>query len=47
MLSDGAGAVQLSNQPNPQGVSLKIHWIDLDFLRQRNARVYVCRGRNS
>ncbi|QIW16752.1 hypothetical protein A4G20_10635 [Pasteurellaceae bacterium RH1A] len=29
MLSDGAGAVQLSNQPNPQGVSFKIHWIDL------------------
>ena len=29
MLSDGAGAVQLSNQPNPQGISLKIHWIDL------------------
>ena len=23
MLSDGAGAVQLSNQPNPQGISLK------------------------
>jgi len=29
MLSDGAGAVQLSHQPNTQGVSLKIHWIDL------------------
>ena len=29
MLSDGAGAVQLSHQPNAQGVSLKIHWIDL------------------
>lgn len=29
MLSDGAGAVQLSNRPNPQGVSFKIHWIDL------------------
>lgn len=29
MLSDGAGAVQLSNQPNEQGLSLKIHWIDL------------------
>ena len=29
MLSDGAGAVQLSNQPNAQGLSFKIHWIDL------------------
>lgn len=29
MLSDGAGAVQLSNTPNEQGLSLKIHWIDL------------------
>lgn len=29
MLSDGAGAVQLSHQPNPHGLSLKIHWIDL------------------
>jgi len=29
MLSDGAGAVQLSYQPNAQGISLKIHWIDL------------------
>lgn len=29
MLSDGAGAVQFSNQPNEQGFSFKIHWIDL------------------
>lgn len=29
MLSDGAGAVQLSNQPNQHGLSLKILWIDL------------------
>lgn len=29
MLSDGAGAVQLSNHPNQHGLSLKIHWIDL------------------
>ncbi|MBN6066073.1 beta-ketoacyl-ACP synthase III [Aggregatibacter actinomycetemcomitans] len=29
MLSDGAGAVQLSNKPNADGVSLKIQWIDL------------------
>ena len=29
MLSDGAGAVHLSNKPNAQGISFKIHWIDL------------------
>lgn len=29
MLSDGAGAVQLSNKPNKHGLSFKIHWIDL------------------
>src|SRR5690606_38416057 len=27
MLSDGAGAMLLSNEPNPQGISLKINWI--------------------
>lgn len=29
MLSDGAGAAQLSHRPNPAGISFKIHWIDL------------------
>lgn len=29
MLSDGAGAVHLSNRPNKTGLSFKIHWIDL------------------
>lgn len=29
MLSDGAGAVQLSSQANPVGISLKIHWIEM------------------
>ncbi|NBI12281.1 StlD/DarB family beta-ketosynthase [[Haemophilus] felis] len=29
MLSDGAGAVYLSNQPNATGLSFKIHWIEL------------------
>ncbi|OOF70749.1 beta-ketoacyl-ACP synthase III [Rodentibacter caecimuris] len=29
MLSDGAGAVVLSNQPNEKGLSLKIDWIEL------------------
>lgn len=27
MLSDGAGAMLLSNEPNPEGISLKIQWI--------------------
>ena len=29
MLSDGAGAVLLERNPNPQGLSLRIDWIDL------------------
>lgn len=29
MLSDGAGAVYLSHQPNAASLSFKIHWIDL------------------
>ncbi|TMU55732.1 3-oxoacyl-[acyl-carrier-protein] synthase III C-terminal domain-containing protein [Flagellimonas algicola] len=29
MLSDGAGAMVLANQPNPKGLSLKIEWIDI------------------
>lgn len=29
MLSDGAGAVLLQNTPNPEGISLKIEWIDI------------------
>ena len=29
MLSDGAGAVLLRNAPNPEGISLKIEWIDI------------------
>lgn len=29
MLSDGAGAIHLSQQPNPKGLSLKIEWIDM------------------
>lgn len=28
MLSDGAGAFLLSDQPNAEGLSLRIHWID-------------------
>ena len=29
MLSDGAGAMVLQDTPNPQGLSLKIEWIDV------------------
>lgn len=29
MLSDGAGAVQLANRPNGEGLSFKIEWIEL------------------
>lgn len=29
MLSDGAGAVHVSNRPNEAGLSFKIHWIEL------------------
>ncbi|WP_257668474.1 beta-ketoacyl-ACP synthase III [Parapedobacter tibetensis] len=28
MLSDGAGAMLLGNQPNPRGISLTIRWVD-------------------
>lgn len=28
MLSDGAGAMLLSQQPNPDGLSLKVHWVE-------------------
>lgn len=28
MLSDGAGAFLLQNQPNPEGISLKMEWMD-------------------
>lgn len=29
MLSDGAGAALFQNHPNPEGVSLKVEWIDM------------------
>lgn len=29
MLSDGAGAMLLQDKPNPEGISLKIHWIEV------------------
>ena len=29
MLSDGAGAMMIRNEPNPQGLSLKINWLEI------------------
>ena len=45
MLSDGAGAVYLSDRPNSDGLSLKIHWIDLLSYANENAALHVCRRR--
>jgi 3-oxoacyl-[acyl-carrier-protein] synthase-3 len=36
MLSDGAGAMILENQPNPTGLSLAIDWIDLQSFAHDN-----------
>ncbi|EWH10599.1 3-oxoacyl-(acyl carrier protein) synthase III [Catenovulum agarivorans DS-2] len=42
MLSDGAGAAYLSNQPNEQDISLRIDWIDiLSFANQHEACMYA------
>ena len=42
MLSDGAGAVWLENQPNATGLSLRIDWIDiLSFADQFPACMYA------
>jgi len=41
MLSDGAGAVWLSNEPNINDLSLKIEWIDtLSFANEQEACMY-------
>lgn len=42
MLSDGAGAVWLEDRPNPNGLSLRIDWIDiLSFADQFPACMYA------
>ncbi|MCU1717882.1 beta-ketoacyl-ACP synthase III [Pseudomonas sp. 5P_3.1_Bac2] len=42
MLSDGAGAVLLQNQPNASGISLRVDWIDiLSFADQMPACMYA------
>ncbi|WP_455206083.1 beta-ketoacyl-ACP synthase III [Kaarinaea lacus] len=41
MLSDGAGAMWLGNQPNATGLSLKVEWIDLlSFANEAHACMY-------
>lgn len=42
MLSDGAGAAHLSDTPNPEGLSLRIVWIDLlSFAHELEPCMYV------
>ena len=42
MLSDGAGAVWLQNEPAAQGLSLRVHWIEiLSFANQLPACMYA------
>jgi 3-oxoacyl-[acyl-carrier-protein] synthase-3 len=41
MLSDGAGAALLQNKPNPDGISLRIEWIDtMSFANQLETCMY-------
>lgn len=42
MLSDGAAAVLLSDKPNPQGLSLKIEWIEIcSFANELETCMYM------
>ncbi len=42
MLSDGAAAVLMSNKPNPEGLSLKVEWIEIcSFANEVEACMYV------
>lgn len=42
MLSDGAGAMLLSDKPNPDQLSLKIHWVDgLSYANELEACMYA------
>lgn len=42
MLSDGAGAMLLSDQPNDSGISLKIHWIEgFSFANELDTCMYA------
>jgi 3-oxoacyl-[acyl-carrier-protein] synthase-3 len=42
MLSDGAGAMLLSNEPNAEGISLKVHWIKgISYANELEACMYA------
>jgi 3-oxoacyl-[acyl-carrier-protein] synthase III len=42
MLSDGAGAALLQNKPNPEGLSLRIEWIDtISYANQLETCMYA------
>jgi 3-oxoacyl-[acyl-carrier-protein] synthase-3 len=42
MLSDGAGAALLTDQPNPKGISLRLDWIDtFSFANELEACMYA------
>jgi 3-oxoacyl-[acyl-carrier-protein] synthase III len=42
MLSDGAAAVLLSNKPNPEGISLKVEWIEIcSFANELETCMYM------
>ena len=42
MLSDGAAALLLSNQPNPSGLSVKINWIEIcSFANEMETCMYM------
>lgn len=42
MLSDGAAAVLLSNKPNPEGLSLKVEWIEIcSFANELETCMYM------
>jgi len=44
MLSDGAGAALLQHVPNPQGISLKIKWIDITSYAGEMPTCMMCGG---
>jgi len=47
MLSDGAGAFFLENKPNPEGLSLKVEWIDLySFAHELPVCMYMGANKN-
>jgi 3-oxoacyl-[acyl-carrier-protein] synthase-3 len=47
MLSDGAGALLLQSQPNPQGLSLKVEWIDqFSYANEMQACMYAGAEKN-